>query len=85
MNISFSKLWILVVQKVGRIVNDPHFFNKSQKILESIVKLFFIINYLQSLKEGGIYSVKYNLSLSYRPVSSTKFRKYEQYELGICI
>ena len=29
MNISFSKLWILVVQKVGRIVNDPHFFNKS--------------------------------------------------------
>lgn len=30
MNISFSKLWILVVQKVGRIVNDPHFFNKSQ-------------------------------------------------------
>lgn len=31
MNISFSKLWILVVQKVGRIVNDPHFFNKSLK------------------------------------------------------
>lgn len=30
MNISFSKLWILVVQKVGRIVNDPHFFNKSR-------------------------------------------------------
>lgn len=36
MNISFSKLWILVVQKVGRIVNDPHFFNKSQNIYGEI-------------------------------------------------
>ena len=65
MNISFSKLWILVVQKVGRIVNDPHFFNKSQNIIKQVdLKAEIsetLIEYLQN-RHHGLVPLQYEHS-----------------------